>query len=74
MSGVGGEVGFGIAVDSNGNVYITGNFSGSVGFDPNVGVANLTSTGMADIFISKLDSMGNFVWAKEWVVLEQMAI
>ncbi len=55
------------AVDSSGNVYTTGAFTGTVDFDPGVGVFNLTSADGnydIDIFVSKLDSGGNFVWAK----------
>lgn len=54
----------GITVDAAGNVYITGTFLDTADFDPGSGVFNLTSNGGADIFISKLDSNGNFVWAK----------
>ena len=64
-SGAFGE-GFSIANDrpGNGDVYTTGVFSGTVDFDPGTGVFNLTSAGFGDIFVSKLDSAGNFVWAK----------
>jgi hypothetical protein len=53
-----------IAVDSSSNVYTTGQFSGTVDFDPGIGTANLTSMGDEDIFVSKLNSNGDFVWAK----------
>jgi peptidoglycan hydrolase-like protein with peptidoglycan-binding domain len=53
-----------IALDSSSNVYITGQFSNVSDFDPGVGVVNVTSTGNSDIFIVKLDSDGNYVWAK----------
>jgi hypothetical protein len=53
-----------IAVDALGNVYTTGFFRATVDFDPNLGTNNLTSAGISDIFISKLDAAGNFVWAK----------
>lgn len=56
--------GYGICVDTEGNVYTTGRFTGTSDFDPGAGVFNLTSVGNSDIFISKLDSLGNFVWAK----------
>ncbi len=49
-----------------GNVYTTGQFYGTLDFDPGSGVFNLTSNGGSDIFISKLDSTGNFVWAKKF--------
>jgi hypothetical protein len=54
-----------VGVDAAGNVYTTGFFYGTVDFDPGVGVSNLTSKGYNDIFISKLDASGNFVWAKQ---------
>lgn len=53
-----------IAVDGSGDVYISGSFSGTVDFDPGPGTANLESAGRDDIFICKLDSAGNFLWAK----------
>ncbi len=58
------EVGSDISVDGSGNVYIVGSFFETVDFDPGPGVVNLTSAGDTDVFISKLDSDGNFVWAK----------
>lgn len=59
------DVGYGIAVDGSGNVYTTGFFQGTADFDPGPGTQNLVSSGLADIFISKLDATGNFVWAKK---------
>ena len=56
--------GYSIAVDVKGNTYTTGYFRDIVDFDPGPGVFNLTSAGASDIFISKLDSSGNFIWAK----------
>lgn len=53
-----------VVVDSIGNVYTTGFFRGTVDFDPNAGISQLSSVGDQDVFISKLDVSGNFVWAK----------
>ncbi len=53
-----------IAVDASGNVYTTGFFFQKRDFDPGKGKSYLNSVGSRDIFISKLDAAGNFVWAK----------
>ena len=64
FGGTSAEYGTSIAIDSYKNVYITGNFLGTVDFDPSGNVFNLTSSGDVDIFVCKLDSIGNLVWAK----------
>lgn len=64
MGGTGGEWGDSVVLDALGNVYTTGNYAGTADFDPNAGTANLVTAGMDDIFVSKLDASGNFVWAK----------
>lgn len=64
MGGSGTDVGNGIITDASGNVYSTGSFNGSADFDPGSGSFSLTSVGNVDIFISKLDAAGNFLWAK----------
>jgi len=51
-------------VDKSGNVYTTGYFYGTADFDPGTATFNMTASGNADIYISKLNSSGNFVWAK----------
>jgi hypothetical protein len=54
------QVGFGVAVDAAGNVLLTGSFSGSIDF----GGGPLTSAGLDDVFIAKLNAAaGGFVWA-----------
>ncbi|MCB0850942.1 MAG: SBBP repeat-containing protein, partial [Bacteroidetes bacterium] len=64
MGGKGFEQGYGIVLDDLGNVYITGDFTDTADFDPSPLPVNLASAGANDIFISKLDPDGNFVWAK----------
>ncbi len=61
---VGNETSNAITVDVSGNIYTTGSFTEIADFDPGSGVFNLTATGDNDMFVSKLDDLGNFVWAK----------
>ena len=53
------------ALDANENVYARGNFSATVDFDPSPATYDLTSTGGKDIYITKVNNLGNFVWAKQ---------
>ena len=53
------DQGFGIAVDSSGNCYITGDFNGTASF----GATNLTSSGNDDTFVAKLNTSGEWQWA-----------
>ena len=48
---------------TDGGVYTTGEFYGTIDFNPGEEVYNMTTTGNKEIFISKLNSDGNFVWA-----------
>jgi hypothetical protein len=59
------DVGYALAIDASGNSYITGNFTGTVDFDPGAGTQNLSSvSGSFDIFLAKYDASGNYVWAQ----------
>jgi len=64
MGSTQGEEGLSIALDSAGSVYTTGFFSDTTDFDPGANIFNLNASGMDNIYISKLDVDGNFVWAK----------
>jgi len=59
--GTGDEGSNSIAVDANGNSYITSGFEESVNF----GTTTLTSSGYLDIFVAKIDHNGNWLWAKQ---------
>ena len=50
-----------LALDSEGNIYLTGSFSGSAAF----GSTTLTSTGDRDIFVAKISSQGIWLWAQK---------
>jgi hypothetical protein len=64
------DVGRSIALDSTGNIYTTGYFEQTVDFDPGAGTTNLTSAGRSDVFVSKIDSSGNLVFAKRFGAAE----
>ena len=49
-----------VAIDSSGNFYLTGEFSGTA----NLGSYTLTAQG-TDLFIVKCDVQGNVIWAKK---------
>lgn len=65
FGGTGNDIGYGAALDANGNIYTVGFFRGTVDFDPGPSTFTLNAFGFSDIFISKLDANGNFVWAKQ---------
>jgi hypothetical protein len=54
--------GDGIAVDATGNLYITGDFEGTLSLEPGI---SLTSYGSSDAFVVKLDPMGVIQWSNE---------
>lgn len=64
--------GYDIAIDSNNNIYITGNFEGTTDFDPSPGVYNLAAIGTMNVFVVKFDSKGNLIWAKNMGVFDPM--
>jgi len=59
--GIDWDSGRSICVDNNGCSYVTGYFTDNVSFDE----FNLTSYGKSDIFIAKLDSIGNWAWVNQ---------
>ena len=56
--GTGYDQGNSIAIDSQGNQYVTGHFQGTATF----GSQTLIATGDNDVFVAKLDSYGNWLW------------
>jgi hypothetical protein len=64
MGGIEDDKGLAIAIDAGANVYITGTFENTADFDPGAGFAYLGSVNNEDIFVCKLNSSGNYVWAK----------
>ena len=52
-----------IAVDANGRIYLTGYFESTADFDPGPCSNSVISAGCTDIFMLRLDSSGDLVWA-----------
>ncbi len=66
IGGTSYDEGKSIAVDANGNCYVAGFFSlDSIDFDPGINNYFLSSIGGENSFVLKLDSNGNFIWAKQ---------
>ncbi|MCH8147677.1 MAG: SBBP repeat-containing protein [Planctomycetes bacterium] len=57
--GTGSDVGEGIAIDADGNSYVTGFYESTATYGPFA----LTSAGARDIFVAKYDGSGNVLWA-----------
>jgi hypothetical protein len=53
-----------IAVDKGQNVYLTGQFRGTRDFDPGAGTSILTSQGLNDVFVTKLNASGELLFAR----------
>lgn len=56
-----------LKIDQDQNIVSTGTFSGSIDLNPGPNVATFSSTGnfYYDVYVSKLDTLGNFVWARQ---------
>jgi hypothetical protein len=52
---------YSVCVDSDNNVYLTGDFQGTASF----GAYSLTSGGSYDVCVAKLDGDGNWLWASK---------
>lgn len=55
-------IGYDITTDASDNLYITGNFSGTIVF----GDATFSSPFPGDCFVLKMDALGEVVWAKQF--------
>ena len=55
------DIGYGIATDSGGNVYVTGDYRGTADFGSGT---SLTSAGSGDVYVAKYDTSGTVQWAR----------
>ena len=67
VGGTQADFGNSISIDprGNGEIYTVGLFKGVADFDPGAGTFHLVSKGQDDIFILKLSTEGNFIWASQ---------
>jgi hypothetical protein len=56
-----GSYGYALAFDQSGNIYVVGEFDGTIDFDPGAGIQTATATANSDAFILKLDANGNYL-------------
>jgi hypothetical protein len=57
--------------DNKGNVYLTGNYRGTMDFDPSAGSEIKTPTGQLDLFLLKLTTDGDYQWVVTYGGSEQ---
>lgn len=55
-----------LAIDASGNVFTAGAFQGTVDFDPGSGINNFTANGNHDAFVQKMNTDGDFLWARSF--------
>ncbi|RZJ64879.1 MAG: T9SS type A sorting domain-containing protein [Flavobacterium sp.] len=58
------DAGTSMSLAPDGSLYITGNFSGTVDFDPGTGIETRTAVGSVNTFIQKLSTTGALLWVK----------
>ncbi len=55
-----------LSIYAGGGIYTTGRFEDTVDFDPGPGIENHVSNGGQDIFLSKLNTSGDWEWTLAW--------
>jgi hypothetical protein len=58
------DEGLGIAVDKQGNVYVTGRIGSDTAWFDTIAVSSYNTTSSSDFFIAKYNSSGNALWVK----------
>ncbi|HVF55990.1 MAG TPA: SBBP repeat-containing protein [Pyrinomonadaceae bacterium] len=66
LGGTGGEIGFGIAVDSSGNVYVAGGTGSNTTF-PTANAIQCARAGSADVFATKFNAAGSALFYSTYI-------
>lgn len=66
IGGISFDDGISIVRDHSGNFYFTGDYTGTVDFDPGPAVFDISSVNpfYSDAFVCKMDAAGNLIWVK----------
>jgi len=64
FGGTGYDFGYSVVTDNSNNIYVTGQYQGTIDFDFTGDTDNHTSNGVDDIFITKLNSDGTYGYTK----------
>lgn len=60
------DAAYGLDIDSLDNIYIAGEFMNTVDFDPATENGLFTAVNFTDIYVTKLQSTGEYVWTKTY--------
>ncbi|MFT4599883.1 MAG: hypothetical protein ACI857_000061 [Arenicella sp.] len=66
MEGNNVEYGEDLTTDNQGNIYTMGRFNEDIDLDPGPSDLLMVSAGSQDVFIQKVDSLGDLVWGKSF--------
>ena len=65
IGGAGTDVGYDVAIDAGGSIYVGGAFEDTPDFDTGFGEFKMTSAGKGDGFVVKLAPSGSFAYARQ---------
>ncbi|MBK9321290.1 MAG: hypothetical protein IPM91_22475 [Bacteroidetes bacterium] len=64
------DYGTSLSLDASGSIYTTGQYAGTMDFDPGAGIFSMTAAGGSDVYVTKTDaseiSFGQKVWVALW--------
>lgn len=64
FGGKSAEITSALSIGDSQNIYLSGTFQDTVDLDPGPGISSFISNGIEDVYIMKLNSSGNLVWAR----------